>query len=138
MVGGQAADMEAEQKRITLEELESIHERKTLLGFSVTAGAILADAPEDEVEKLRLFSSHIGIGFQIRDDILDIEGHEERIGKPVGSDTSNEKSTYPSLLTLEGAKEKLAYHISEAKQIISSLQKELLHDLCDLIAARDH
>ncbi|MED5049537.1 polyprenyl synthetase family protein [Bacillus siamensis] len=142
MVGGQAADMEAEQKQVTLEELESIHERKTakLLGFSVTAGAILADAPEDEIEKLRLFSSHIGIGFQIRDDILDIEGHEEKIGKPVGSDTTNEKSTYPSLLTLEGAKEKLSYHISEAKRIISglSLQKELLHDLCDLIAARDH
>lgn len=142
MVGGQIADMEAEQRQVTLEELESIHERKTakLLGFSVTAGAILADAPEDEIEKLRRFSSHIGIGFQIRDDILDIEGNEEKIGKPVGSDTTNDKSTYPSLLTLEGAKQKLAHHINEAKQIISglSLQKELLYDLCDLIAARDH
>ncbi|MCY7893762.1 polyprenyl synthetase family protein [Bacillus vallismortis] len=142
MVGGQVADMEAENRQVTLEELESIHERKTakLLGFSVTAGAILADAPEEDIETLRTFSSHIGIGFQIRDDILDLEGSEEKIGKRVGSDTTNEKSTYPSLLSLEGAKHKLDVHINEAKRLISglSLQKELLYELCDLIAARDH
>lgn len=98
--------MEAENRQVTLEELESIHERKTakLLGFGVIAGAILADAPEEEIETLRVFSSHIGIGFQIRDDILDLEGSEEKIGKRVGSDTTNDKSTYPSLLSLEGAK----------------------------------
>ncbi|MEC1754025.1 polyprenyl synthetase family protein [Bacillus mojavensis] len=142
MVGGQIADMEAENRQVTLEELESIHERKTakLLGFSVIAGAILADVPEEEIETLRTFSSHIGIGFQIRDDILDVEGSEEKIGKRVGSDTTNEKSTYPSLLSLEGAKKKLDGHIEEAKRLIGglSLQKDLLYELCDLIAARDH
>ncbi|MEC1587472.1 polyprenyl synthetase family protein [Bacillus spizizenii] len=142
MVGGQVADMEAENRQVTLEELESIHERKTakLLGFSVIAGAILADAPEEDIETLRTFSSHIGIGFQIRDDILDLEGSEEKIGKRVGSDTTNEKSTYPSLLSLEGAKHKLDVHIKEAKRLIGglSLQKDLLYELCDLIAARDH
>ncbi|MBU5244909.1 polyprenyl synthetase family protein [Bacillus halotolerans] len=142
MVGGQIADMEAENRQVTLEELESIHERKTakLLGFGVIAGAILADAPEEEIETLRVFSSHIGIGFQIRDDILDVEGSEEKIGKRVGSDTTNDKSTYPSLLSLEGAKKKLDGHIKEAKRLIDglSLQKDLLHELCDLIAARDH
>ncbi|MGX4766538.1 polyprenyl synthetase family protein [Bacillus mojavensis] len=142
MVGGQIADMEAENRQVTLEELESIHERKTakLLGFGVIAGAILADAPEEEIETLRAFSSHIGIGFQIRDDILDVEGSEEKIGKRVGSDTMNEKSTYPSLLSLEGAKKKLDGHIEEAKRLIGglSLQKDLLYELCDLIAARDH
>ncbi|MCC2928549.1 MULTISPECIES: polyprenyl synthetase family protein [Bacillus] len=142
MVGGQIADMEAENRQVTLEELESIHERKTakLLGFGVIAGAILADAPEEEIETLRAFSSHIGIGFQIRDDILDVEGSEEKIGKRVGSDTTNEKSTYPSLLSLEGAKKKLDGHIEEAKRLIGglSLQKDLLYELCDLIAARDH
>ncbi|MCY9189562.1 polyprenyl synthetase family protein [Bacillus mojavensis] len=142
MVGGQIADMEAENRQVTLEELESIHERKTakLLGFGVIAGAILADAPEEEIETLRTFSSHIGIGFQIRDDILDVEGSEEKIGKRVGSDTTNEKSTYPSLLSLEGAKKKLDGHIEEAKRLIGglSLQKDLLYELCDLIAARDH
>ncbi|WP_411801571.1 polyprenyl synthetase family protein [Bacillus atrophaeus] len=142
MVGGQIADMEAESKSVSLEELESIHERKTakLLAFSVMAGAILADAPENEIETLRAFSSHIGIGFQIRDDILDLEGNEEKIGKRIGSDTTNDKSTYPSLLSLDGAKNKLADHMKAAKDLISglSLQKELLYDLCDLIAARDH
>ncbi|KXJ37992.1 farnesyl-diphosphate synthase [Bacillus spizizenii] len=142
MVGGQVADMEAENRQVTLGELESIHERKTakLLGFSVIAGAILADAPEEDIETLRTFSRHIGIGFQIRDDILDLEGSEEKIGKRVGSDTTNEKSTYPSLLSLEGAKHKLDVHIKEAKRLIGglSLQKDLLYELCDLIAARDH
>ncbi|UQZ46621.1 polyprenyl synthetase family protein [Bacillus sp. PK3-037] len=142
MVGGQIADMEAENRQVTLEELESIHERKTakLLGFGVIAGAILADAPEEEIETLRVFSRHIGIGFQIRDDILDLEGSEEKIGKRVGSDTTNDKSTYPSLLSLEGAKKKLDGHIKEAKRLIDglSLQKDLLYELCDLIAARDH
>lgn len=142
MVGGQFDDMEAEQKQIPLSELESIHARKTgkLLTFSVVAGAILAGAPDDEIEKLREFSYHIGIAFQIRDDILDLEGSEEKIGKRIGSDTANEKSTYPSLLTLSGAKEKLDEHITRAKEIVSNLELEqnLLHDLCDLIASRDH
>lgn len=142
MVGGQFDDMEAEQKQVSLAELESIHARKTgkLLAFSVAAGAMLAGASDDDIEKLREFSYHIGIAFQIRDDILDLEGNEEKIGKRVGSDTANEKSTYPSLLTLSGAKEKLHEHITRAKEIVSNLQLEqqLLHDLCDLIASRDH
>ncbi|WP_254109453.1 polyprenyl synthetase family protein [Bacillus pumilus] len=142
MVGGQFDDMEAEQKQVSLAELESIHARKTgkLLTFSVAAGAMLAGASDDEIEKLREFSYHIGIAFQIRDDILDLEGSEEKIGKRVGSDTANEKSTYPSLLTLSGAKEKLDEHITRAKEIVSNLQLEqqLLHGLCDLIASRDH
>ncbi|WP_189288356.1 polyprenyl synthetase family protein [Bacillus pumilus] len=142
MVGGQFDDMEAEQKQVSLAELESIHARKTgkLLTFSVAAGAMLAGASDDDIEKLREFSYHIGIAFQIRDDILDLEGNEEKIGKRVGSDTANEKSTYPSLLTLSGAKEKLHEHITRAKEIVSNLQLEqqLLHDLCDLIASRDH
>ncbi|MEI4790742.1 polyprenyl synthetase family protein [Bacillus sp. FJAT-53060] len=142
MVGGQFEDMEAEQKQIPLAELESIHARKTgkLLTFSVAAGAMLAGASDDDIEKLREFSYHIGIAFQIRDDILDLEGSEEKIGKRVGSDTANDKSTYPSLITLSRAKEKLNEHITRAKEIVSNLElkQQLLHDLCDLIASRDH
>ncbi|MFS3913978.1 polyprenyl synthetase family protein [Bacillus australimaris] len=142
MVGGQFDDMEAEQNQVPLAELESIHARKTgkLLTFSVAAGAMLAGASNNDIEKLREFSYHIGIAFQIRDDILDLEGSEEKIGKRVGSDTANEKSTYPSLLTLSGAKEKLNEHITRAKEIVSNLELEqqLLHELCDLIASRDH
>lgn len=142
MVGGQVADMEGEKKALSLEELEYIHENKTakLLGFSIIAGAILAGASEEDIEKWRTFSYHIGIAFQIRDDILDIEGTEEVIGKPVGSDTGNEKITYPSLLTMKGAKQKLEEHIATAKGILHTLSINtiLLENFCDLIASRDH
>ena len=138
MVGGQVADMEGEAKNLTLEELQYIHENKTakLLAFSIISGAILARAPEEDIEKLRQYAYHLGIAFQIRDDILDIEGNEDVIGKPVGSDTTNEKTTYPSILTMQGAKEKLNDHIDHAKSILNSLsvQSNLLVQMCDLIA----
>ncbi|MGM0874158.1 MAG: polyprenyl synthetase family protein [Bacillota bacterium] len=142
MVGGQVADMEGEAKNLTLDELQYIHENKTakLMGFSIISGAILAGAPEEDIDKLRQFAYHLGIAFQIGDDILDIEGNQDLIGKPVGSDTANEKTTYPSILTLQGAKEKLNHHIDHAKTVLYSLsvQSELLEQLCDLIAKRDH
>ncbi|WP_078432650.1 polyprenyl synthetase family protein [Metabacillus halosaccharovorans] len=142
MVGGQVADMEGEAKSLSLEELQYIHENKTakLLGFSILAGAILAEAPEEDIEKLREFSYHIGIAFQIRDDILDIEGSQDKLGKPVGSDTLNEKTTYPSILSMQGAKEKLQDHIKQAKELLQHLstKTELLEQFCDLIAKRDH
>lgn len=142
MVGGQVADMEGESKNLSLHELQYIHENKTakLLSFSIISGAILAGAPEEDIEKLRKYAYHIGIAFQIQDDILDIEGSQEIIGKPVGSDTTNEKTTYPSLLTIQGAKEKLSDHIEQAKEFVDSLSvpAELLIQMCDLIAKRDH
>lgn len=142
MVGGQVADMEGEAKSLTLNELQLIHENKTakLLSFSIISGAILASAPEEDIEKLRQFAYHLGIAFQIRDDILDIEGKQELIGKPVGSDTLNEKTTYPSILTVDGAKEKLNDHIMKAKNVINQLSvpSTLLVEFCDLIARRDH
>ncbi|MGP1908487.1 polyprenyl synthetase family protein [Metabacillus sp. JX24] len=142
MVGGQVADMQGEGKTLSLTELEYIHEHKTakLLGFSIMAGAILAEAEPDEKKMLRTFSYHLGIAFQIQDDILDIEGQQAKIGKPVGSDEGNQKTTYPALLTLEGAKEKLAGHIAQAKGILSEMKidSSLLEELCDLIASRDH
>ncbi len=143
MVGGQIADMEGEGKNLSLEELEYIHIHKTgkMLAFSVIAGAILSRASNDQIQKLERFAHHIGLAFQIRDDILDIEGTEENIGKRVGSDQLNEKSTYPSLLTMEGAKDKLTFHIDEAKNILANIGLEntdKLLRICDLIATRNH
>ena len=142
MVGGQVADMEGEGAQLSLQDLEYIHRNKTgkLLGYSIVAGAILGDATEEQISKLEQFADHLGLAFQIRDDILDIEGDASKIGKPVGSDTLNEKTTYPSLLTMNGAKEKLEYHINEAKHILADipLESDLLVQLCDLIAKRDH
>lgn len=143
MVGGQIADMEGEAKSLSLEELEYIHIHKTgkMLSYSVIAGAILSRASEEQIQKLEKFAHNIGLAFQIRDDILDIEGTEEAIGKRVGSDQLNEKSTYPSLLSMEGAKEKLTYHINEAKNLLHETglaNTDKLLKICDLIASRDH
>jgi geranylgeranyl diphosphate synthase type II len=142
MVGGQAADMEGEGKQLTLEELEYIHVNKTgkLLEYSIIAGAEIADGSEVQKEVLTRFAYHIGLAFQIRDDILDLEGNEELIGKPVGSDTENQKSTYPALLGLDGAKESLQFHIQSAKQALatSRLDVETLTAITDLIGLRNN
>ncbi|WP_110927486.1 polyprenyl synthetase family protein [Bacillus massiliglaciei] len=142
MVGGQIADMEGENKQLSLEELQYIHEHKTgkLLQASVLSGAILAGANEEQLKALKTFAYHIGLAFQIRDDILDIEGNQELIGKPVGSDETNHKSTYPALLTLEGAKEALHHHVTKAHESLSrtGLETELLTALTNLIADREY
>lgn len=142
MVGGQAADMEGENKRLTLEQLEYIHINKTgrLLEYSIIAGAEIAGATAGQKEVLSKFAYHIGLAFQIRDDILDLEGSEEMIGKPVGSDTANEKSTYPALLGLAGAKEALDNHLHSAKESLSKsgLEVGILEQITDLIGLRNH
>ncbi|WP_246629048.1 polyprenyl synthetase family protein [Mesobacillus maritimus] len=141
MVGGQVADMEGEGKKLTLKELEYIHINKTgrLLAYSVLAGAEIAQADRSVKEKLSKFAHHIGLAFQIRDDILDLEGTEEVVGKPIGSDTGNDKNTYPSLLSLDGAKKALTEHIELAKQSLTTteLDTTLLEQITDLIGLRN-
>lgn len=141
MIGGQTVDMASEGKTISLEELEYIHEHKTgkLLSASIITGAILGGADKVQLDALRKFSKHLGLAFQIRDDILDVEGNEELIGKPVGSDVDNNKSTYPALLTLNGAKEKLAAEINQAIHALESIRFEnsYLMDLTKLVAERN-
>lgn len=142
MVGGQVADIEAEGRSLELKELEYVHIRKTgkLLAFSVLAGAILSDADEKTKDYLSLFAHHLGIAFQIQDDILDLEGDQELIGKPVGSDENKNKSTYPALLSIEGARKALQNHIDEAKRnlIASQLDTKILEEITDLVASRNH
>ncbi|MFB1080714.1 polyprenyl synthetase family protein [Jeotgalibacillus sp. JSM ZJ347] len=140
MVGGQIADIEGENKPLSLEELESVHRRKTgrLLEFAATAGGLLSGLGQNELNQLRQFAEHIGLAFQIRDDILDVEGKVEEIGKPVGSDEGRQKSTYPAILGMDQAKEKLAYHLAEARGLLYDLHEEpvLLLELSDLIGSR--
>ncbi|MCP8967046.1 polyprenyl synthetase family protein [Ectobacillus sp. SYSU M60031] len=140
MVAGQVADMEGERRQLSLAELEAVHVRKTgrLLEFAVLAGAILAEASDEQTEKLLIFARNLGLAFQIRDDILDVEGTEEEIGKPVGSDISNEKSTYVSLLGLEESKAVLQQLTAQAKEAVASLglQDEFLLAICDVVANR--
>lgn len=142
MVGGQVADMEGEDKELSLEELEYIHINKTgrLLEYSIIAGADIAGAAAEQKAVLSKFAYHIGLAFQIRDDILDLEGSEELIGKPVGSDTENHKSTYPALLGLAGAKNALESHLQSAKEALAAtkLNVVVLSEIADLIGLRNY
>ncbi|KKK33243.1 farnesyl-diphosphate synthase [Mesobacillus campisalis] len=140
MVGGQIADMEGEGRQLTLKELEYIHINKTgrLLMYSVIAGAEIAGASAEVKRTLETFAHHIGLAFQIRDDILDLVGNEAEIGKRVGSDALNEKSTYPALLSLDGAKEALNVHIGQAKELLAQtgLDTDMLEQITNLIGLR--
>ncbi len=143
MVGGQSEDLIAENKAsLSVEELEAIHYKKTgkLIIFSVVAGALLARANTEQKTNLEQFAYHLGIAFQIRDDILDIEGDIETIGKPVGSDDMNEKSTYPKLLSLEGAKQKLLEHSEKAIHFLenANINHERLVQIARYIINRDN
>lgn len=142
MVGGQLADMLAEGKQVTVDQLESIHERKTgeLLAYAVRAGALIAGASESEISKLAQYGKEIGLLFQIKDDILDVEGDALAIGKPIGSDVLNDKSTYPGLLGMDGAKAMLETHFKRAMAPLEELglQGTLLEDLANYIVSRNH
>jgi len=103
MVGGQLLDLEGENKRLGLEDLRQLHAAKTgaLIRVSVRVGAMLGKAAPDQLEALTRFGEHIGLAFQIADDILDVVGEEEALGKPIGSDAAKKKCTYPALLGLD-------------------------------------
>lgn len=128
MVAGQILDMEAEQHPVSLPELKEIHVRKTgrLIEFAIVSGAIISGANEELIQLLRQYAYHIGLAFQIKDDILDVEGNTALIGKMVGSDQVNGKSTYVSLTSLETAKSMLNDEISTAMQLLDQLPGETM------------
>ena len=103
MVGGQVADIEAERKPVDATMLEYIHRSKTaaLIRASVTAGALCAGAPPDDVARLRRFGETIGWAFQVTDDILDVEESSAALGKTAGKDLAQQKATYPGMYGLE-------------------------------------
>src|SRR5437899_459587 len=107
MVGGQVADLEAERQRIEPEMLEYIHRAKTaaLIRASVTAGALCASAPAEDVARLRRFGETIGWAFQVTDDILDVEESSAALGKTAGKDIAQQKATYPAIHGLQRSHE---------------------------------
>ncbi|MDW0117309.1 polyprenyl synthetase family protein [Sporosarcina thermotolerans] len=141
MVGGQILDMEGESSTLTLDELEEVHRNKTgaLLSFCIEAGAILAGADEEELNQLREYATNIGLAFQIQDDILDVTSTTEQLGKTANSDTASDKSTYPSLLGLEGAKQQLEKYHQDAIECLSFIKKEnsMLKHFADYIVQRN-
>lgn len=103
MAGGQVLDLESEGKQVPLEQLRCIHRKKTgaLIRASVRCGAMLAGADARRLDALTRYGEHVGLAFQIADDVLDVIGAADVMGKKAGSDAAKEKSTYPALLGVE-------------------------------------
>ncbi|MFX3616345.1 MAG: polyprenyl synthetase family protein [Sporolactobacillus sp.] len=142
MVGGQEDDLEAEGKALGLEELMSVHRRKTgrLIRFPIEAAAQIAGATDVQTQALSGYADHIGLAFQIGDDILDIAGNEKDMGKPIGSDLENRKNTYVSLLSMAGARQELERHIGRAIGFLreAHLQDSILVQLAEYLLHRTH
>ena len=119
MVGGQFVDMESENKKVEIDTLKYIHAHKTgkLLTAAIELPMIALDIESEKREKMVEYSKLLGIAFQIKDDILDIEGNFEEIGKK-SNDVQNEKTTYPSIFGLEKSKKLLQEYLEKAKKII--------------------
>ncbi|MFA1821581.1 polyprenyl synthetase family protein [Virgibacillus oceani] len=142
MVAGQIMDMGAENNPIKLQQLETIHELKTgeLLTYSVYAGAFLGQATDEELIYLEEFAYYLGLIFQVQDDILDVTGDPEKLGKPTGSDENNNKSTYPNLLGLDGAIKHKEMYVQKAMEALkkANAQSSYLMELIDHFSQRDH
>lgn len=140
MIGGQVNDLEGEGKRPTAPLLESIHRAKTgaLLRASARMGAIYAGAAEDELAALSLYGEHVGLAFQIIDDVLDVEEPSETLGKTAGKDEAQHKITFPAVYGLERSRqmaeeERLAAH---AALRIFDDRADRLRQIADFIVQR--
>jgi geranylgeranyl diphosphate synthase type II len=142
MVGGQVADLAGEGRTLTLNEIEEIHKAKTgaLLTVSTRLGGILAGGTEQQVKALTDYARALGLAFQIKDDILDVVGDSETLGKPVGSDLRQGKSTYVSLLGLEGAGREMHVQILKAQSALKLFDEGafFLNELANYIEQRQH
>ncbi len=141
MCGGQALDLAATNKQVSLVQLERIHRLKTgaLICAAVELGAIAANANRTHRELLNTFAQNIGLAFQVHDDILDVIGDTETLGKPQGSDEAANKSTYPALLGLESAQDKAKQLIEQAISSLKALpfDSTLLQAFARYIIARN-
>jgi len=143
MVAGQMRDMLATDNTLSETQLRELHQQKTgaLIEAAVALGGIAsAQVGEKTLHSLEVYAAHLGLAFQIQDDILDVTQASETLGKPQGSDDRNGKTTFVSLLGLEGATNAANAHVSLAKEALakSHLHASLLNDLCQYIVQRKH
>ena len=144
MIGGQVVDVESEKTGQTIDRnrLDFIYRLKTgaLIEASLMIGAILAGADEVSVARMQKAGAKLGLAFQIQDDILDVTGSFEKLGKPIGSDAENEKATYVTFEGLEQAKKDVERLSGEAIKILDEFEGEhtFLHDLFFYLINRDH
>ncbi len=142
MAGGQAIDLASVGQNLSLAQLENMHIHKTgaLIRSAVKMGALsCSDISEDQIEKLDHYAKCIGLAFQVWDDVLDIEGDTEVIGKPQGSDIEAGKPTYPNLLGLAGAKQTAADLHDQAIENLQGFDEKAntLRWIADYIVSRD-
>jgi geranylgeranyl pyrophosphate synthase len=141
MTGGQAIDIQAEGKQLAADELENMYQLKTglLLRTSVLAAAYCAEADQRTTDNLTHFIDCVGLAFQIRDDILDIEGTTDTIGKPQGSDQDRSKATWPALFGMQEAKQKTQDLLAEAMSSLAGLGSAAdgLREVAHYIVSRD-
>lgn len=128
MVAGQTADILGEKQELTIEELAFVHERKTgrLIRYALLAGGVLANQPEEVLMCLQKLAGHLGLAFQIRDDLLDVVSTTEKLGKTAGKDAQEGKNTYPGLLGIEKTYAALANEIQQANELVTQLEKDVL------------
>ncbi|MVX65282.1 polyprenyl synthetase family protein [Clostridium chromiireducens] len=142
MCRGQAMDLGSKEKKLTLEQLNLMCFYKTGLAFeaSLIMPAILGCAKESELDALKGFAYHAGIAFQIKDDLLDVEGDPIMLGKSIGRDTENRSSTYASILGEEGARKELWEHYCLAMEKLKDIPRNIifLRHLLNYIVNRDH
>jgi geranylgeranyl diphosphate synthase type II len=140
MLGGQIADIEAEERQVSRSEIERIHRLKTaaLIRGSIRIGAILAGADRNLLDRLSVYGEKIGLAFQIIDDILDVEGDQALLGKQVGSDIRNGKATYPGVVGMNEARRDAARLIGEALGCFKPAEENMLTWLARYIGQRDN
>jgi geranylgeranyl diphosphate synthase type II len=140
MIAGQVADLEGEGQPPTAELLESIHRAKTgaLLRASLRLGAICAGAADPQYQALSCYGEHIGLAFQIVDDILDVEESSEALGKTAGKDAQQHKITFPAVYGVEESRRMAAIECQRAHETLAPFgaRAEHLHELADLIVHR--
>ena len=126
MVAGQVLDMQGEGRKLTMDQLQTIHANKTgkLLAYPFVAAGIIAQTSQSVLRKLRQAGELLGLAFQVRDDILDVTASFEQIGKTPQKDLAAEKSTYPALLGLDGARAFFDETLEQAKILLEQLEKE--------------
>ena len=142
MVGGQVMDLDFEKNGANGEELTAMYIKKTscLLEAAAMCGAVLAGADEETVKKTEEYAENLGLAFQITDDILDCTADEKTLGKPIGSDKKNGKTTFVTLFGLDGAKQKAALLTKKAEDILNGFSGDTsyLKELTEYLLNRNY
>ena len=142
MIAGQVADLEGEGKKISVRQLRYIHERKTsaLLCCSVRLGGMSANCSPAQLEALTDFGYHVGLAYQVIDDILDVTQTSDKLGKTAGKDTRAQKATYPAIVGLERSRKIAAQLTQRAFNSLKGFKGKAvaLESLADFLLRRDH